>query len=125
MTLACGSTAKTQSKSKNLSESYQFKTIDNVDLKVQVDYKSSNYKSYSTICECKYLVTNSGTKDLTKRAIIFFDITTNDGNVMQVKEFIDENILTGYSTTAKSISKYVGEKRYCTDIKPVKITYEP
>lgn len=141
MTLACGSTAKTQSKSKSLSESYQFKVTD-IDLKVQVDYKSSNYKNYTPVCQCKYIVTNLGKNDLKpqiqydtiinnvkntllKHPTISFEIKTNNGKVIQTKQRIDENLLAGYSTSGKTVSQYVGEKRYCTDIKPVKIAYEP
>jgi hypothetical protein len=141
MTLACGSTAKTQSKSKNLSESHLFKVAD-IDLKVQVDYKSSNYKNYTPVCQCKYIVTNLGKTDLKpqiqydtiinnvkntllKHPTISFEITTNDGKFIQAKQRIDENLLSGYSTAGKTLGQYVGEKRYCTDIKPVKIKYEP
>ena len=139
--VSCGTTAKTQSKSKNLSESYQFKVAD-IDLKVQVDYKSTNYKNYTPVCQCKYIVTNLGKSDLKpqiqydtiinnvkntllKHPTISFEIKTNDGKIIAVKQRIDENLLAGYSTTGKTLGQYVGEKRYCTHIKPVKISYEP
>lgn len=141
MTLACGSTAKTQSKSKSLSESYQFKVTD-IDLKVQVDYKSTNYKNYTPVCQCKYIVTNLDKNDLKsqvqydtiinnvknaliKHPTITFEIKTNDGKIIEAKQRIDVNLMAGYSTSGQTLGKYVGEKRYCTDIKPVKITYEP
>jgi len=126
---------------KPITESYNL-TTNGINLKVEIDYKLSEFGYLNNDCECNYIITNlsdktlkshaiidtvfsNGTKGLTgKRTKIAFDIKTSDGKTIQIKEGIYEDIEGGYSTQAKKVSGGVGKNRFCTSIKPSKIVYE-
>ena len=106
---------------KPITESYNL-TTNGIKLKVEIDYKLSEFGYLNNDCEYNYIITNlsdktlkshaiidtvfsNGTKGLTgKRTKIAFDIKTSDGKTIQVKEGIYEDIEGGYSTQAKKVS---------------------
>ncbi len=131
---------------KPINHSYNLTTKEGINLKVEIDYKLSEFGYLENDCECNYVITNLSNKTLlmtthydtiidihgktkvkTKYpqfSTIHFDILTSDGKKIRQIENINLDVLAGYSTESKRVRGTLGKDRYCVDIIPVDVKYK-